>query len=101
MSRIVTTTYRYKPPPRKRKAVAPEVVVTRSGPSDSPPTETKTRPAIVRKPKPGNDNRPDPAPDLHPTAGTKAAPALLPIAVRGEAAAGLWRELVRRATGKP
>jgi len=40
MTRIVTTAYRYKHPPKKRKATP------------------LPGPAIVRKPKPGNDNRP-------------------------------------------
>jgi hypothetical protein len=63
VTRIVTTAYRYKPPPRKRKAVA------------------LAGPAIVRKAvslptdgqrKPGNDDR-KPAPALRPTDETKSA----------------------------
>jgi hypothetical protein len=50
-TRIVTTHYRYKPPPRKRKEAAPLTV-----------EPIPSRPAIVRKAKPCNDNRPDPAP---------------------------------------
>jgi hypothetical protein len=93
---IVTTHYRYKRPPRKRKAVAIEA------------------PAIVRKAKPGNDNRPEAATSSHDE--TKSAivtikrksrfgdaPDLTPeeLQRRGEAADALWRELVRRATAKP
>ena len=42
-TRIVTTTYRYKRPPGKRKA-----------------------PAVVRPAKPGDDNRPEPEPARQP-----------------------------------
>ena len=65
-SRIVTSTYRYKRPPRKRKAVpleGPAVVTSRS----------KAAPAVVeRVAKPGNDNRPEPPTPL-PTDGKKSA----------------------------
>ena len=95
MARIVTSTYRYKRPPRKRKAVPLE------------------GPAIVRRVKPGNDNHPDPPAPL-PTDGKKS---VIVIAKRrpgrfgdvpdmtleehqrrGEAADALFREIVRRAT---
>jgi hypothetical protein len=54
MTRIVTTTYRYKLPPRKRKTapLAGSAIVT--------PKEGKTlepASAVVRKVKPCNDNR--------------------------------------------
>ena len=42
MTRIVTTTYRYKPPPRKRKAVAlrgPAVVRSRQTASEADPSD--------------------------------------------------------------
>ena len=54
-ARIVTSTYRYKRPPRKQKAVLLEVpaIVT---------PKPKAAPAIVQQDvKPGNDNRPEPA----------------------------------------
>jgi len=53
MTRIVTTTYRYKRPPRKRKAVALEV------------------PAVVQLSKPGN--RPEHQPARHPDDGKESA----------------------------
>ena len=63
MTRIVTTHYRYKPPPRKRKAVplASPAVVT---PEQKPTAGKKPEPAaaIARKAKPCNDNRPDVVP---------------------------------------
>ena len=52
-TRIVTTTYRYNRPPRKRKAVPLE------GPAIVTP-KPKAAPAIVQQDvKPGNDNRPE------------------------------------------
>jgi hypothetical protein len=51
VGRSVTTTYRYKPPPQKRQALA------------------TAGPAVVRKAKPGNDTRPE-AEHL-PTAGKR------------------------------
>ena len=66
MTRIVTTHYRYKRPPRKRKAVALEVPdVVRPKRKKAAPLTVEaipSRPAIVGKAKPCNDNRPDPAP---------------------------------------
>jgi hypothetical protein len=72
MTRIVTTHYRYKPPPRKRKAVplAGTAVVT----PKRKPTERKkpdAAAAVVRKAKPCNDNRPEP--EHLPNAGKKSA----------------------------
>ena len=59
-STIVRTSYRYKPPPRKRKAapLAGPAVVT---PERKPTVAKKLEPpaAVVRKAKPCNDNRPD------------------------------------------
>jgi hypothetical protein len=52
---IVTYAHRPKWAPRKRKAVAIEV------------------PAVVRRVKAGNDNRPDPEPALHPDDGKQSA----------------------------
>jgi hypothetical protein len=114
MTRIVTTHYRYKPPPRKRKAVpleAPAVVTPKRKrvlSTDRPKLEPAS--TIVQKAKPCNDNRPDPA--LLPTDGKKSAivtarkpgkryadvPDMTPEEHqrRGDAATALWRELVRR-----
>jgi hypothetical protein len=115
MTRIVTTTYRYKPPPRKRKAapLAGPALVTPKRKRVLPAEGKTPATAVVRKTKPGNDNRPDPAP--LPTDGQKSAivtvkregrfgevPDLPPEEHRrrGDAADALWRELVRRTTGK-
>jgi hypothetical protein len=118
MTRIVTTHYRYKPPPRKRKAVAieaPAIVTPKSAKTAPEKASPATRlPTIVRKAKPCNDNRPDPTP--LPTDGTKSAivtvkrksgrfgevPDMTPEEHqrRGDAAAALWADLVHRATGK-
>jgi hypothetical protein len=117
MTRIVTTHYRYRPPPRKRKAAplaGPAIVTPRRQPTDTKKVEQTA--AIVRKAKPCNDNRPDPEQTLPPTDEKKPAivtarkpgkryadvPDLTPEEHqrRGEAAVALWRELVRRATGK-
>jgi hypothetical protein len=100
-TRIVTTTYRYKPPPRKRKAVAlkgPAIVRKRAGGDavdrpdrveDQPtPADDDRKPAIVTARRPGA-RRVD-VPDLTPEEYQR----------RGDAADALWRELVRRATSK-
>jgi hypothetical protein len=54
MTRIVTTAYRYKPPPRKRKAVAIEgpAVVRKRGRADA-----VVPPDRVEDPTPANDDR--------------------------------------------
>jgi hypothetical protein len=137
---IVTTTYRYKRP-RKRKAVAiagPAVVRKRAaGPVEprdqsnagravtSAPATTTTTGAAVQKthsaeteqtadfgaastevpPQPANDGRKPPAEIVtarRPGARRVDVPDLTPEEYqrRGEAADALWRELVRRATGK-
>jgi hypothetical protein len=62
--RIVTTHYRYKPPPKKRKAVplaGPAIVTPRR---KQPAVAKKPEPAsaVVRKARPCNDNRPDTVP---------------------------------------
>jgi hypothetical protein len=117
MTHIVTTSYRYKPPPRKRKAVP------LAGPAVVPPKrkrvlpaaeerKLKTASAIVWKAKPCNDNRPEGEAEI-PTAGKTVSarrpgkrfadvPDLTPDEHqrRGDTADALWRELVRRATGK-
>ena len=61
-TRIVTTTYRYKPPPRKRKAVAitGPAIVRKRGRADAavpPPDEPEPAP-----PPPANDDRRPPPP---------------------------------------
>ena len=76
MTRIVTTHYRYKPPPRKRKTaplVGPAVVTPKRVllPSDAKKLEPAS--AIVRKVTPCNDNRPEIEPELRATAGKKSA----------------------------
>ena len=125
MTRIVTTTYRYKRPAKKRKAVAiagPAVV--RKAKAVGLPTGGKTEPSAP--PTPANDDRRPPPPSalsprkskpaLRPTDETKSAvvtarrpgarrvdvPDLTPeeLQRRGEAAGALWRELVRRVTAK-
>ena len=58
MTRVVTTHYRYKPPPRKRKAAplaGPAVVTPKRTPTDTKKLEPAG--AIMRKVKPCNDNR--------------------------------------------
>jgi hypothetical protein len=114
---IVTTSYRYKPPPRNRKAVplaGPAIVTPKRLPTERKKPEPAA--AIVRKAKPCNDNRLEPEPDHLPNAGKKPAIvtarkpgkryAIVPDMTpeehqrRSDAAAALWRELVRRATAK-
>jgi hypothetical protein len=101
MTRIVTTAYRYKRPLMKRKAAVAK--------------KPEPAAAVVRKAKPCNDNRHEPEQHL-PTGGKKPAivtarkpgkryadvPDMTPQEHqrRVDAAAALWRELVRRATGK-
>jgi len=62
MTRIVTTTYRYKPPPRKRKAVALKgpAIVRKRGRADAVPPPDEPEPTA---PPPANDDAPaKPAP---------------------------------------
>jgi hypothetical protein len=97
MTSIVTSTYRYKRPPRKRKPVAIEAtaVVTAqpstpreaAGVPATPPANDDRKPAIVtikRKSRFGD------APDLTPEEHQR----------RGEAASAMWSRLVGRATAK-
>ena len=86
MTRIVTTHYRYKRPPRKRKAVALEVpAIVRAGTASAAPAEDR-KPAIVtaRRPRKRYADVPDMTPEEHQR--------------RGDAADALWRELLRRAS---
>jgi hypothetical protein len=111
--RIVTTHYRYKRPPGKRKPVTlevPEPVKTadptkartsaRAAPKAPPPanddgppepaprTAARTKPAIVTARRPGK--RYVDVPDMPPEE----------LQRRADAAKALWRELARRATGR-
>ena len=98
MTRIVTSTYRYKRPPKKRKAVALEVpaVVRRDQ-----KREEVSKPAI--HPASADDDRKR-AIVISRRRGKRFAgvPDMTPEEYqrRGEAADALWRELVRRATAK-
>ena len=110
MTRIVTTHYRYKRPPRKRKPIEIEGPAVVRGKV----SHDATLPAVVRKAKPGNDNRPetstsaaDPPRSAIVTARRRGkrfaeAPDLTPEEHqrRGEAAGALWRELVGEAAAK-
>jgi hypothetical protein len=70
MTRIVTTAYRYKRPPRKKKAapLASPAVVTPKRMRVLLPDAKELEPAspVVRKAKPCNDNRPDVLPQTKP-----------------------------------
>ena len=86
------THYRYKRPPRKRKAVPLEgSAIVRKGaakPATPAPANDDRKSAIVTaKRRPGRFGD---APDVMPEEHRR----------RGEAADALWRTLVRRATGK-
>jgi hypothetical protein len=128
---IVTTHYRYKRPPRKRKAVAldvPAVVTTKSSrrpvwgetaaevPVALPPfrEEGATQPSTPREAtrvispphhsaSPANDDRKSAIVTVKRKWRFGDAPDLTPEEHqrRGDAADALWRELVRRATAKP
>ena len=94
MTRIVTSTYRYKRPPRKRKAVPLQVpAIVRSGPGSKPATQTPAnddrKPAIVTARRPGARSSID-VPDMTPEEHRR----------RGDAAIELWREMVRRTRGR-
>jgi hypothetical protein len=108
MTRIVTTTYRYKPPPRKRKAVAiagPAVVRKRAAGAVEPDDQSNFDAASTEVPQqPATDDR-KPAEIVtarRPKARRVDVPDLTPEEYqrRGDAADALWRELVRRATAK-
>jgi hypothetical protein len=95
MTRIVTTHYRYKRPPRTRKAVALDVpritTIRRAPPSDEvvKPSERlarpETRPVIVTAKNPRRGRFGD-VPDMTPEEHER----------RGDAAVALFRELTRR-----
>ena len=103
MTRLVTTAYRYKPPPRKRKAVAlkgPAIVRKgvwlptdgKSKPVEAPdqfperPANDGRKSAIVTARRRGKPNVPDMTPEEFQR--------------RVDAADALWLELVRTATSK-
>jgi hypothetical protein len=106
---IIRSTYRYKRPARKPKAVplAGPAVVT---PKRKPTAEKQLKPdaAIVRKAKPYNDNCPEAETERPPTIVTarRQAPKILPPGLlpetpeehrrRAEAASALFRNLMRR-----
>jgi hypothetical protein len=74
MTRIVTTQYCYKPPPRKRKAAplaGPAVVTPKQKPTDTKKLEPAS--AAVRKVEPCNDNRPHVVPQNKPATIVRTA----------------------------
>ena len=126
MTRIVTSTYRYKRPPRKRKAVAieaPAIVTTknsrRPGMAAAEVSVTArhydgaTHPSTPREAKrvispphhsasPATDDRKPAIVTIKRKSRFGDAPDLTPEEYqrRGEAADALFREIVRRATSK-
>jgi hypothetical protein len=124
MTRIVTTHYRYKRPPRKRKAVAveaPAVVITKSSrrqpvgrkeqaaaevrlhtpvPGGKGALQPSTPRAAARVAPPANDDRKPAIVTIKRKSRFGDAPDMTPEEHqrRGDAADALWRELVRRAT---
>ena len=126
MTRIVTTTYRYKRPAKKRKAVvleAPAIVAAKSRRptwEDQAAAEVPEPPAITtagqraqsstpheatRGASPTNDGRKPAIVTARKPRGDRGfsdVPDLTPeeLQRRGDAADALWRELVRRATIK-
>jgi hypothetical protein len=92
MTRIVTSTYRYKRPPRKRKAVpleGPAIVRKGAAKPETPPAPANDgrKSAIVTARRPGARSSVD-VPDM----------TLEEHRRRGDAADTLFREIVRRAT---
>ena len=86
---IVTSTYRYKRPPRKRKAV----------PLEGPAIVTKRRALpSIEKPKPPPDTSPAPVTAKRRPGRFGDAPDMTPEEHqrRGDAADALFREIVRR-----
>ena len=96
MTRIVTSTYRYKRPPRKRKAVPlPVPAVVRSGRKREEVSKPATHPA------PANDDRKSAIVTVKRRSsrfGDVPDMTLEEHQRRGEAADALFREIVRRAT---
>jgi hypothetical protein len=122
VGRIVRTAYRYKRPPKRKKPVALELpaVVKAADPAKAhrrtmpPPESTPAIPAVVRSSTKragasavvaANDDRKPAIVTIRRTPAKILPPGLLPETPeeanrRGDAADALWRELVRRATGK-
>jgi hypothetical protein len=124
MTRIVTTHYRYKRPPRRNKPVAIEVpaVVKAADPAKAhrrtmpPPESTPATPAAVSTstkragasaaPAANDDPRPAIVTARRPRSSEKILPpGLLPETEeeanrRADAADAMWRELVRRVAEK-
>ena len=72
MTRIVTSTYRYKRPPRKRKAVpleGPAIVRKGAAKPETTPANDDRKPAIVTSTRHGR--RPKPEPEIDPEAETR------------------------------
>ena len=98
MARIVTSTYRYKRPPRKRKAVPLEgpAIVRRVKPAQRQPPilrhlfATDGRRSRRSSPPSAGRSRFGDAPDMTPEEHRR----------RGDAADALFREIVRRSTAK-
>ena len=103
MARIVTTQYRYKRPPKKRKPVplnGPAITTVkrvhgeRHKPNPPPPANDDEKPSpkqpaiVTTRPRRGRFGD---VPDLTPEEHRQ----------RGDAAEALFRELVRKASGKP
>jgi hypothetical protein len=102
MARIVTTQYRYKRPPKKRKPplTAPAIITVnntrgeRHKPNPPPPANDDEKPSpkqpaiVTTRPRRGRFGD---VPDLTPEEHRQ----------RGDAAEALFRELVRKASGKP
>lgn len=103
MARIVTTQYRYKRPPKKRKSV------TLTGPAITTVKRTRAKRKKPSPPPPANDDEKPPPkqPAIVTTRPRRGrfgeAEDITPEEHRrrADAAEALWRELVRRATGKP
>ena len=73
-ARIVTSTYRYKRPPRKRKAVpleGPAIVRKGTAKPETPPAPANDdrKPAIVTSTRRGR--RPKPEPEINPEADAR------------------------------
>ena len=99
MTRIVTSTYRYKQPPRKRKVVplTGPAIVTKRAPSSQQASAPK--PAA-----PANDDRKSAIVTANWRRGRfRDVPdmTLEEHQRRGAAADAMFREMVRRASGKP
>jgi hypothetical protein len=105
---IVRTAYRYKRPPRRKKAVALDVPVVVKAAS----TRSRPKPAPAAPQPPANDDRtppPPPAASAIVTIRSRKHARLAHLLAdltpeevqrRGDAADALWRELVRRVAAK-